>query len=330
MIEVSLVNIFHLTVKTTTESSTALYLIMNGEVVEQTSYKKINNFNFFLRKPGNYTVRWFKKNANGRVSRGESQTIKFSGFSGIEKKVSSVNERISLYGINPFTLYAALVISEKHEVAGVIDPEGKLVGQEFFSIPVISIEDSGNTRVIRYNSDRLKVSSANSFSTIPGREDLLTNTLQLFSIIELYRLEHKFFNLGLLEGAKHIQGFIFNKFNCRIPYQARIGDGTRIGIGGIGVVIHPNSIIGRNCVISQQVTLGGRAGGNGTPVVGDNVWISPGAKCLGGKIGDNVVIGANSVVLHEVESNTVVAGVPAKVISRDISKYQAYTGKAIT
>lgn len=45
-----------------------------------------------------------------------------------------------------------------------------------------------------------------------------------------------------------------------IPYQAEIGEGTLIGYQGIGVVIHKKSVIGKNCHISQNVTLGGGGG----------------------------------------------------------------------
>jgi serine O-acetyltransferase len=55
------------------------------------------------------------------------------------------------------------------------------------------------------------------------------------------------------------------------------------------------------------------------------VFIAPGAKLFGGKVGSNVVIGANSVVLDEIPDNCVVAGVPARIVSREIEKYRGYT-----
>lgn len=99
-----------------------------------------------------------------------------------------------------------------------------------------------------------------------------------------------------------------------IPYQAEIGEGTVIGYQGIGVVIHKHTVIGKNCIISQNVTFGGK-GGSGVPVIGDNVLIGAGAVLLGDiHIGNNVSIGANAVVLTDIPENAIAVGVPAKVI----------------
>lgn len=50
---------------------------------------------------------------------------------------------------------------------------------------------------------------------------------------------------------------IFLIYNSKVPYQAEIGKGTMLGYGGIGVVIHSKAKIGSNCMIAQQVTIGG-------------------------------------------------------------------------
>lgn len=327
MVKAFLEDLFRFMIVNDTSEPTALYLIKNNEVVEKTKYMKFNRHVFNLRAAGNYSVRWFTKLADGSTARGQSDPLKFTGFSGVRDTDGDIETTISLYGINPFTLYAAKLLSQKFTVIGLIDPTGRKAGSKIMGISVIRDADASGSMVLRYSRNRMRTTAGDTFSTLPGRSDLVSQTLELFNIMDLYRLSHDLYNVGLLEGAKHIQGFIFSKFNCRVPYQAVIGEGTRIGIGGIGVVIHPDSVIGKNCVIAQNVTLGGRAGGNGTPIVGDNVWISPGAKCLGGKIGSNVVVGANAVVLHEIESNSVVAGVPARVITRDMTKYASYIGK---
>lgn len=82
--------------------------------------------------------------------------------------------------------------------------------------------------------------------------------------------------------------------------------------------------IGRNCNISQGVTLGqaNRGKRKGAPIIGDNVYIGAGAKIIGKvKIGNNVAIGANCVVTKDIPDNAVVVGVPGKVISYEGSKY---------
>lgn len=108
--------------------------------------------------------------------------------------------------------------------------------------------------------------------------------------------------------------------NCAVPPSCTLGPGTRFGYGGIGVVVHKRAVLGRNCSIGAGVVIGGRSGHREVPVIGDNVYISCGAKVLGPvKIGDNVVIGANAVVIHDVPSRCVVAGVPARIIKENIN-----------
>jgi serine O-acetyltransferase len=67
------------------------------------------------------------------------------------------------------------------------------------------------------------------------------------------------------------------------------------------------------------VTIGGRSKIKDLPIIGDNVLIGAGAKILGDVIiGNNVVIGANAVVVESVPDNCVAAGVPARIIKREI------------
>jgi len=81
-----------------------------------------------------------------------------------------------------------------------------------------------------------------------------------------------------------------------------------------GVVIHPKAVIGPNCLIFQQVTIGS-VEGSGLPVIGGHVDIGAGAKILGNvKIENNVLIGANSVVTNDIPSGRTAVGIPAKII----------------
>ena len=109
------------------------------------------------------------------------------------------------------------------------------------------------------------------------------------------------------------------KYGISISYRTQIGSGLYIGHFG-GIVVNPNLVIGRNCNISHQVTLGvaNRGERKGCPVIGDNVYIGPGAKVIGRvSVGNNAAIGANCVVTKDVPENGVVVGVPGKVISMD-------------
>jgi serine O-acetyltransferase len=109
------------------------------------------------------------------------------------------------------------------------------------------------------------------------------------------------------------------KFGIQIPYATVIGPGFYIG-HFCTIVISSTTVIGKNCNISQGVTIGLRTRGEkrGSPTIGDNVFIGPGAKIFGNiRIGNNVAIGANAVVTKDVEDHQVVAGVPAKVISQE-------------
>ena len=83
------------------------------------------------------------------------------------------------------------------------------------------------------------------------------------------------------------------------------------------MVVHPGVVIGPNCLIFQQVTLGWRAGHKGLPQIGAHVDIGAGARILGPvTIGDHAVIGANAVVLCDVPAGASARGVPARVILR--------------
>jgi len=98
-----------------------------------------------------------------------------------------------------------------------------------------------------------------------------------------------------------------------IPLNSNLGGGLIIPHPN-GIVIHPKAIIGPNCLIFQQVTIG--AGSKpGFPQIGGHVDIGAGAKILGGvTIGDHVKVGANSVVIADVPDNCTVVGIPARII----------------
>ncbi len=99
-----------------------------------------------------------------------------------------------------------------------------------------------------------------------------------------------------------------------IPLNSHVGGGLELPHPN-GVVIHPEALIGPNCIIFQQVTVGTREGGPQVPCIGGEVSIGAGAKLLGGiRIGDHARIGANAVVLCDVPDHAVAVGIPARII----------------
>lgn len=101
----------------------------------------------------------------------------------------------------------------------------------------------------------------------------------------------------------------------QIDSNAKIAKGLYIGHFGS---IHIEGTIGENCSIAQEVTIGYLGfGKRGLPKIGNNVFIGAGAKILGDiTIGDNVRIGANAVVRKSIPDNSVVAGVPVRVLKK--------------
>jgi serine O-acetyltransferase len=102
-----------------------------------------------------------------------------------------------------------------------------------------------------------------------------------------------------------------------IPASACIGHSFYIGHFG-GIILNSNTVIGSDCNISQGVTIGvsGTGEKRGVPVIGDKVYIGAGAVVCGKiNIGNNVMIGACSMVNRDLPDNAVAIGVPAQVVS---------------
>lgn len=132
----------------------------------------------------------------------------------------------------------------------------------------------------------------------------------MLNAIYFYRVSRWLYLHHIPVLPKLITLLIFLIYNSKIPYQAKIGRESTFGYGGMGVVIHSKSIIGENCTICQQVTIGG-----GNSRFPGNVYIAKGSIVMGGiTIGNNVTIGANAVVTKPVPDNAIVAGVPAKIL----------------
>ena len=119
--------------------------------------------------------------------------------------------------------------------------------------------------------------------------------------------------------ARLVLGHLVYKLGISIPAGTSIGSGFYIGHFG-GIVVSQKATIGRNCNISQGVTIGraNRGRNQGYPVLGDNIYIGPGAVIAGSvRIGNNVAIGANCVVTTDIPDDSVVVGVPGRFISQE-------------
>lgn len=134
-------------------------------------------------------------------------------------------------------------------------------------------------------------------------------------ISTIHRWEYWLYNHHLNVIAQILRGVVRIVFSADVPPQMQIGEGTVFPHDALGCVFHPNVKIGKNCKILHGVTMGGRAGHNGLPIIGDNVVIGTHAQIVGNvTIGNNSIVGAGAIVTHDVPNNVVVVGNPAKIL----------------
>ncbi len=96
---------------------------------------------------------------------------------------------------------------------------------------------------------------------------------------------------------------------------------------GLGVVIGETAEVGDNVTLYQGVTLGGTSlqDDKRHPTLKNNVIVGAGAKILGPiEIGENVLVGSNSVVVKPVPDNTTVVGIPAHIVPKKEQEFCAY------
>ncbi|PKD99686.1 serine O-acetyltransferase [Macrococcoides caseolyticum] len=132
-------------------------------------------------------------------------------------------------------------------------------------------------------------------------------------------IAHWFFNRRMYFIARSISQI--SRFFSGIEIHPGAKIGRRLFIDhGMGIVIGETCTIGDNVTIYQGVTLGGtgKERGKRHPDIGDNVLIAAGAKVLGNiQIGNNVNIGANSVVLKCVPDYSTVVGIPGRIVRQN-------------
>lgn len=162
------------------------------------------------------------------------------------------------------------------------------------------------------------------------------NTLLLFFFFGKYHARTYWYIRNVVTNASNNTPFIIKNiflfFLNRCDRKNNGSIATFVGGGAVfkgtpylvhqqsGCHIARNAIIGEKCVIFQNVTIGIKSLDDmdrKAPEIGDNCVIGAGACLLGGiKVGDNVKIGANTVVLHDVPSNSTVVGVEGRIINK--------------
>jgi len=144
-------------------------------------------------------------------------------------------------------------------------------------------------------------------------------------VMTLFRLAH-LLRASLLTFILFLPYFIFYRvfvewFLCiELPWKTRVGPGFRIDHGQ-ALIINDGTVFGADCIVRNSTTIGNKRLKDGTysraPIFGDRVDIGANAVIIGPiTIGDDVAIGAGSVVLKDVPAKHVAVGNPARIIPR--------------
>lgn len=326
-VHAEIVNHFQLRARTDQEGiAFAFHLLKGSDVVMKARYGREAEHTFGVTGAGIYRVKVFRRLPDKTVLSEMSSSLRFSGF--VDAPSGAPPKAIAIAGVSRQSAFAALVFDRGNDVRCFVDPTGEHVGQTFFGKQVVSRAPDG-VRLIGPEGYLPDLPSLEPISLRNGAVNALSEEFHRYGAMDLYRIGREAYLGGMERGAHAIEMFVLSKYSTRLPYTAEIGEGTALGVGGMAIAIHPDSVIGRDCVIAQSVTLGSRQGGGGTPALGDNVYVGPGANCLGGRIGSNVVVGAGAVVLKEVPDNCVVAGVPARVVSEDMESFRSLTHRSL-
>lgn len=194
-------------------------------------------------------------------------------------------------------------------------------------------EDLGLWQLIRSDLDRYRSARGGESANVLG----ILLLCQGFWASTVYRMAHAV-ETGI--GPKVLRAplrilFLFAAKAVEIvtgvclPAPCRIGPGLYVGHFG-PLILHPGVTLGAHCNLSQGVTLGWKQGGAkaGAPRLGDRVYVGPNAVVIGAvQVGDDAAIGAGAVVLDDVPPRGVVAGNPARLVSRkgsfDLVRYPA-------
>eukprot|EP00798_Chlamydomonas_sp_ICE-L_P024816 gene24816-10466_t len=136
-----------------------------------------------------------------------------------------------------------------------------------------------------------------------------------YHALQTQRVAHALWKRGQKVMALALQSRMSEVFAVDIHPAARIGKGILLDLAQAGVVIGETAVVGNNCSLMQNVTLGGtgKEVGDRHPKIMDNVLIGAGATILGNiVIGKGAQIAAGSLVLKPVPKHVMVAGLPAR------------------
>ena len=156
-----------------------------------------------------------------------------------------------------------------------------------------------------------------------GNINILKALNPRFLPVIIIRVSAYFYKTPILRIFAHILTWL-NVFIFGIESTPRCKIGPGLVIPHSSGIVIGATVIGKNVTIFQGVTLGAQVADMSfnlktRPQIGDNVVVGAGSKVLGNiNIGNNVVIGANSVVLEDIPASVVIAGIPAKIIRKVI------------
>ncbi len=150
----------------------------------------------------------------------------------------------------------------------------------------------------RYEPSKYLLAAIRSYQRLRSKSGLMARVARPFVV-----MKHRFWSA--VTGAD-------------VPINSTIGGGLMMPHPN-GIVIHPDAVIGPNCLIFQQVTIG-EGLKPGLPVIDGHVDIGAGAKIIGSiRIGAHARIGANAVVLEDVPENATAVGIPARVLKNKMT-----------
>ena len=137
----------------------------------------------------------------------------------------------------------------------------------------------------------------------------------------LFRISHRLYSWGFKPASRALDLINRLVLGAHVPGSCDIGRGTQLAYGGSGVVLHKDAVLGKDCVISPGVVVGGRGGHQRVPVIGDRVKLWPGAKVLGPiRIGDDCEIGANAVVVGDLAPGSIVVSPTAQFLRNKLNR----------